>query len=143
MQRDVWWIISLIPTPRRGQYGRLCPKECKLVLPQRRISPPHEIETFTANFSSRHIQSYLNDVLDKIAEKRGVSNIAKLTSRLHVWPDFHGNRSPVADPALLGMVWKKLSSTSPCEILKHDDATHSTRVSCLLPTTHTLVELVS
>lgn len=27
-----------------------------------------------------------------------------LGSGLHVWPDFHGNRSPLADPTLKGMV---------------------------------------
>lgn len=27
-----------------------------------------------------------------------------LGSSLHVWPDFHGNRSPLADPTLKGMV---------------------------------------
>lgn len=27
-----------------------------------------------------------------------------LTVDLHVWPDFHGNRSPLADPTLKGMV---------------------------------------
>nr|XP_015211262.1 PREDICTED: FGGY carbohydrate kinase domain-containing protein isoform X1 [Lepisosteus oculatus]XP_015211263.1 PREDICTED: FGGY carbohydrate kinase domain-containing protein isoform X1 [Lepisosteus oculatus] len=27
-----------------------------------------------------------------------------LTAHLHIWPDFHGNRSPLADPTLKGMV---------------------------------------
>uniref|UniRef100_A0A8C6TVQ5 FGGY carbohydrate kinase domain containing n=1 Tax=Neogobius melanostomus TaxID=47308 RepID=A0A8C6TVQ5_9GOBI len=31
-------------------------------------------------------------------------NFDLLTSSLHVWPDFHGNRSPLADPTLKGMV---------------------------------------
>jgi len=30
--------------------------------------------------------------------------VAKLTNNLHVWPDFHGNRSPLADSTLKGMV---------------------------------------
>jgi hypothetical protein len=28
-----------------------------------------------------------------------------LTKDLHIWPDYHGNRSPLADPDLKGMVW--------------------------------------
>ena len=32
------------------------------------------------------------------------SAVDLLGSSLHVWPDFHGNRSPLADPTLKGMV---------------------------------------
>lgn len=32
------------------------------------------------------------------------SAVDPLGSSLHVWPDFHGNRSPLADPTLKGMV---------------------------------------
>lgn len=39
-----------------------------------------------------------------MANKRGVSSVSTLTNDIHVWPDFHGNRSPLADPSLLGMV---------------------------------------
>lgn len=35
---------------------------------------------------------------------RGYDDICFLTKELHVWPDFHGNRSPIADPNLRGMV---------------------------------------
>lgn len=52
----------------------------------------------------RHIQRYLNNVLENMANKRGVASVSTLTSDIHVWPDFHGNRSPLADPSLLGMV---------------------------------------
>lgn len=33
-----------------------------------------------------------------------LSAVDLLGSGLHVWPDFHGNRSPLADPTLKGMV---------------------------------------
>jgi ribulose kinase len=52
----------------------------------------------------RHIQQYLNNVLENMANKRGITSVSTLTSDIHVWPDFHGNRSPLADPSLLGMV---------------------------------------
>lgn len=33
-----------------------------------------------------------------------LSAVDLLGSSLHVWPDFHGNRSPLADPTLKGTV---------------------------------------
>ena len=39
-----------------------------------------------------------------MAKKESISSISRLTENIHVWPDFHGNRSPLADPSLLGMV---------------------------------------
>lgn len=40
--------------------------------------------------------------------KRNLSNVAYLSEEIHVWPDFHGNRSPLADPSLHGMVELKI-----------------------------------
>lgn len=42
-----------------------------------------------------------------MAEKKGIVSASFLTKHLHMWPDFHGNRSPLADPSLLGMVLYK------------------------------------
>jgi FGGY-family pentulose kinase len=44
----------------------------------------------------------LNERLGELAEKADFP--AQLTRELHVYPDFHGNRSPHADPNLRGMV---------------------------------------
>lgn len=52
----------------------------------------------------RHPHQYLNDLLYKIAERKNVANVQELTKEVHVWPDFHGNRSPLADPNFKGMV---------------------------------------
>lgn len=52
----------------------------------------------------RHIQHYLNGVLEKIVKRKGLPHASFLTEHFHMWPDFHGNRSPLADPTLLGMV---------------------------------------
>ncbi|KAM9720320.1 FGGY carbohydrate kinase domain-containing protein [Menidia menidia] len=51
-------------------------------------------------FTGENIYSYLNDHLALMAS----SAVDLLGSSLHVWPDFHGNRSPLADPTLKGMV---------------------------------------
>ncbi|CAK6952148.1 FGGY carbohydrate kinase domain-containing protein [Scomber scombrus] len=51
-------------------------------------------------FTGESIYSYLNSHLSLKAS----SAVDLLGSGLHVWPDFHGNRSPLADPTLKGMV---------------------------------------
>lgn len=53
---------------------------------------------------SRHIYSYLNRLLKQMAKERGLDDVCYMTKDLHVWPDFHGNRSPIANPNLKGMV---------------------------------------
>ncbi|XP_071446060.1 FGGY carbohydrate kinase domain-containing protein [Hetaerina americana] len=54
--------------------------------------------------ANKHIQEYLNELLIKMAAAKGLACVAELTYDFHVWPDFHGNRSPLADPSLLGMI---------------------------------------
>ena len=55
------------------------------------------------------MQSRLHQILRQMAAastSRGggrSSGVASLTSDLHVWPDHHGNRCPLADPNLRGM----------------------------------------
>lgn len=46
------------------------------------------------------------------------SPVDLLASGLHVWPDFHGNRSPLADPSLKGMVREHESEAS--RVFSHD-----------------------
>ncbi|KAM8999278.1 FGGY carbohydrate kinase domain-containing protein [Sarcophilus harrisii] len=53
----------------------------------------------SARFQS--IYTYLNSHLDSIKKSLPMGF---LTVDLHVWPDFHGNRSPLADLTLKGMV---------------------------------------
>lgn len=56
--------------------------------------------------SAHSIYTYLNSHLDLIKESLPVGF---LTVDLHVWPDFHGNRSPLTDLTLKGMVRNSLS----------------------------------
>ncbi|KAM9844649.1 FGGY carbohydrate kinase domain-containing protein isoform 2-T2 [Aulostomus maculatus] len=53
-------------------------------------------------FTGENVYSYLNNHLSLMASS--CSAVDLLGSSLHVWPDFHGNRSPLADPTLKGMV---------------------------------------
>ncbi|XP_028988326.1 FGGY carbohydrate kinase domain-containing protein isoform X2 [Betta splendens] len=53
-------------------------------------------------FTGGNVYSYLNSHLRTLADSCPAVDL--LASGLHVWPDFHGNRSPLADPTLKGMV---------------------------------------
>ncbi|XP_033226387.1 FGGY carbohydrate kinase domain-containing protein isoform X2 [Belonocnema kinseyi] len=71
----------------------------------------HIIDTHPATFEiygkleeKWHIQQYLHNLLKTMARKENLLNESYLTKDLHVWPDFHGNRSPLADPTLRGMI---------------------------------------
>ena len=50
------------------------------------------------------VYEFLNRRLEALAADKGVEFPATLTRELHVEPDFHGNRSPRADPTLRGMI---------------------------------------
>lgn len=52
----------------------------------------------------RNIYECLNEILIKLASCQGLASYQYLTKDLHVWPDFHGNRSPLSDQNLKGMV---------------------------------------
>lgn len=51
----------------------------------------------------QHYSVPLNAALERIKYERNCC-IDELTRDLHIWPDFHGNRSPLADATLRGMV---------------------------------------
>lgn len=53
---------------------------------------------------NRYITELLNDELEILYTQKGLPSLSYLTADLHVWPDYHGNRSPLADPNLKGMV---------------------------------------
>lgn len=52
----------------------------------------------------QHSHAWLNVRLAGLATERGVRSVHELTRDLHVWPDYHGNRSPLADATLRGMI---------------------------------------
>ena len=57
-----------------------------------------------AKRSGRTIYELLNARLDALARMEKTAHPAALTSALHMQPDFHGNRSPRADPTLRGVI---------------------------------------
>ncbi|RUS34640.1 hypothetical protein BC938DRAFT_479430 [Jimgerdemannia flammicorona] len=50
------------------------------------------------------IYTFLNTRLAHLRTVRHLPHLELLTTHLHIYPDFHGNRSPLADPTLRGTV---------------------------------------
>lgn len=57
-----------------------------------------------AEKSGCSIYEELNNHVTALAERKRLENVALLSQDVHVLPDFHGNRSPVADPNMTGMI---------------------------------------
>lgn len=56
-----------------------------------------------AESRGKSIFEFLEGILEEEATKQG-KRLDLLTQNLHVWPDFHGNRAPIADPTMKGMI---------------------------------------
>ncbi|KAF3613798.1 FGGY family of carbohydrate kinase [Capsicum annuum] len=56
--------------------------------------------------ASRRISIFdlLNEILESMKQDEGSPFITALTNDIHILPDFHGNRSPIADPKSKGMI---------------------------------------
>lgn len=50
------------------------------------------------------VRKYLRTLLKTMANNTGLNDVSFLTRDIHIWPDFHGNRSPLADPNMRGMI---------------------------------------
>ena len=58
----------------------------------------------TLHFRGNNVYEELEIILTSLTKERFLSHMSLLTTDFHVLPDFHGNRSPLADPTLKGMV---------------------------------------
>ena len=50
------------------------------------------------------VYTVLEEALKKVMAEKKISDVCYLSKDLHIWPDYHGNRSPLADPSLTGAV---------------------------------------
>jgi len=46
----------------------------------------------------------LAEELERLRKEAGVYTTTELTKDIHIYPDFHGNRSPIADPKMTGSI---------------------------------------
>lgn len=54
--------------------------------------------------SGSNIHDYLYDEILKISASQKLKSFHELTKDFHIYPDYHGNRSPIADSTLTGMI---------------------------------------
>lgn len=66
------------------------------------IASPHLANRAASRCIS--IFELLGEILESVKQELGSPFLAALTNDVHVLPDFHGNRSPIADPKSKGMI---------------------------------------
>ncbi|XP_014509400.1 FGGY carbohydrate kinase domain-containing protein isoform X1 [Vigna radiata var. radiata] len=79
------------------------------------IIESHAASTLLANrAASQDISVFelLNKMLETMRVEQNLSFVAALTEDVHVLPDFHGNRSPIADPKAKGVIYGLTLDTS-------------------------------
>lgn len=57
-----------------------------------------------ATAESTNLFSLLDDILVQVAKRTGEPSVLHLTKHLHIYPDLHGNRSPLADSSMKGII---------------------------------------
>lgn len=102
--RGAWGPFQGVLFPR--QFVHSAGQSCSGILIDHVIKTHPAYAEMLRSAGAEHSHAFLNRLLLELAEKKGLrqSDYHLLTADLHVWPDFHGNRSPLDDPSLRGML---------------------------------------
>ncbi|KAF7331710.1 hypothetical protein MKEN_00050800 [Mycena kentingensis (nom. inval.)] len=74
--------------------------------------PAYNTLVETGKEQKKSIYTILTDTLEKLRVEANASTLTELTKDIHLYPDFHGNRSPLADPRMRGALSGLVLSSS-------------------------------
>lgn len=63
-----------------------------------------------------NIFSLLDEILEELKEQQALPTLTHLTRHLHLYPDLHGNRSPLADSSMKGLFSGLTLSSGPSDL---------------------------
>ncbi|KAF4616009.1 hypothetical protein D9613_011456 [Agrocybe pediades] len=91
-----------------------------------------------AKEQDKNVHVFIQDLLETLRKEGNHETLTELTKDLHIYPDFHGNRSPIADPRMRGsIVGLQLDASLTSLALTY----HATLLSIALQTRHILASL--
>ncbi|KAF8211569.1 Pentulose kinase [Mycena galopus ATCC 62051] len=71
-----------------------------------------------AKAQNKSIFAVLSDLLEKLRLEAGAASLTELLKDMHMYPDFHGNRSPIADPRMRGALTGLLLDASLVDLAR-------------------------
>ncbi|KAI0786483.1 Pentulose kinase [Abortiporus biennis] len=63
----------------------------------------NELQSLTKERNA-NVHEVLQDILERIRVDENVESLTEVTKDMHMYPDLHGNRSPLADPRMRGSI---------------------------------------
>ncbi|XP_047988609.1 FGGY carbohydrate kinase domain-containing protein [Leguminivora glycinivorella] len=102
MVQGVWgpYFSAMVPNMWLNEAGQ---SASGMLLDHVISSHPAGIELLK-KYSTGEVRNHLRDLMTIMAKNQGLFDISLLTKDFHMWPDYHGNRSPLADSLMKGMI---------------------------------------